>query len=191
MFNAVLHWVKPPEEAIACVRRVLKPVGRFVAEFGGRGECSERSCRPSTRLPGRSDSGTGNTPDYPGIGEYARLLERDGLEVTDAFLFDRPTRLEGEEGLRHWIEMFVGGLPRSGRPRRRRRTSSGPSRTWPAWTSIAMASGSPITAGYASWPAGRRARILIKAEKEMVDHNQHHRHCGRALRPVGRGPAIR
>src|SRR4051794_40038377 len=35
--NAVLHWVKPPEEAAACVRRALKPGGRFVAEFGGRG----------------------------------------------------------------------------------------------------------------------------------------------------------
>src|SRR5262249_56540999 len=36
--NAVLHWIKEPERAIACVRRALKPGGRFVAEFGGRGD---------------------------------------------------------------------------------------------------------------------------------------------------------
>jgi len=35
--NAVLHWIKEPELVIACVRRALRPVGRFVAEFGGRG----------------------------------------------------------------------------------------------------------------------------------------------------------
>ena len=47
---------------------------------------------------------------YPGIGEYAPLLERAGLEVTYASLFDRPTPLEGEEGIRHWVAMFAGDL---------------------------------------------------------------------------------
>src|SRR2546423_15463085 len=35
--NAVLHWIKEPERVIVCLRRALKPGGRFVAEFGGRG----------------------------------------------------------------------------------------------------------------------------------------------------------
>ena len=43
---------------------------------------------------------------YPSIGEYAPLLERHGLEVRNASLFDRPTPLEGENGLDQWLRMF-------------------------------------------------------------------------------------
>ena len=108
--NAVLHWVKEPEKAIACVRNALKPGGRFVAEFGGRGNV--RTIVSALDAASRAIGlGAWEHPwYYPGIGEYAPLLERSGLEVTHAFLFDRPTPLEGEEGLRHWVEMFVGGL---------------------------------------------------------------------------------
>src|SRR5580692_6557745 len=35
--NAALHWMKPPEKVIAGVRKALKPGGRFVGEFGGKG----------------------------------------------------------------------------------------------------------------------------------------------------------
>jgi hypothetical protein len=46
---------------------------------------------------------------YPSIGEYASLLESNGLEVAIAMLFDRPTPLEGgSEGLARWYEMFGG-----------------------------------------------------------------------------------
>ncbi len=44
---------------------------------------------------------------FPSIGEYTSLLERYGLAVQMALLFDRPTKLEeGEKGLRNWIQMF-------------------------------------------------------------------------------------
>src|SRR5262249_39924158 len=33
--NAVLHWVKEPEQAVVQIRTALKAGGRFVAEFGG------------------------------------------------------------------------------------------------------------------------------------------------------------
>jgi 2-polyprenyl-3-methyl-5-hydroxy-6-metoxy-1,4-benzoquinol methylase len=35
--NAVLHWIKRPDVALAGVYRSLKPGGRFVAECGGHG----------------------------------------------------------------------------------------------------------------------------------------------------------
>ncbi len=35
--NAVLHWITEPDSAIHCIRQALKPGGRFVAEFGGKG----------------------------------------------------------------------------------------------------------------------------------------------------------
>jgi hypothetical protein len=50
---------------------------------------------------------------FPSIGEYASLLEKYGLLVRSAWLFDRPTKLEdGEKGLRNWIEMFTGSMLR-------------------------------------------------------------------------------
>src|SRR5262249_37558584 len=45
---------------------------------------------------------------YPSIGGYSSLLEQHGFEVQSALLFDRPTRLEGDQGLRNWIRMFGG-----------------------------------------------------------------------------------
>ena len=108
--NAVLHWVKPPEEAVACIRRALKPGGRFVAEFGGRGNVAAviAALDSASRAIGL---GAWEHPwYYPAIDEYAPLLERAGLEVTHAVLFDRPTPLEGEIGLRNWVEMFARDL---------------------------------------------------------------------------------
>lgn len=35
--NAALHWVLEKEKAINCIYNALKPAGRFVAEFGGKG----------------------------------------------------------------------------------------------------------------------------------------------------------
>jgi hypothetical protein len=46
---------------------------------------------------------------YPSIAEYASLLEKHHLEVREAALFERPTKLEdGERGLEVWLTMFGG-----------------------------------------------------------------------------------
>src|SRR5207302_9006890 len=44
---------------------------------------------------------------FPSVGAYATLVERGGLEVDYAALFDRWTPLEGEQGLRDWLAMFA------------------------------------------------------------------------------------
>ena len=111
--NAALHWVKRAEDVVDCVARALKPGGRFVAEFGGKGNI--RAIHLAL-LQALRDLGWAKEPEwnpwyYPSIGEYASLLERHGLAVLHAVLFDRPTPLEeGERGLRLWLEMFAGGL---------------------------------------------------------------------------------
>ncbi|MGE0445721.1 MAG: SAM-dependent methyltransferase, partial [Vicinamibacterales bacterium] len=43
---------------------------------------------------------------YPTIGEYAGVLEGTGFEVQSAMLFDRPTPLDGPDGLLNWVRMF-------------------------------------------------------------------------------------
>ncbi len=97
--NAALHWMKPPEEVAVAIARALKTGGRLVAEFGGAGNIV--SIMEAWRATLGND---------PSIGEYATLLERHGLAVTNAALFPRPTPLEGEDGVRDWLQMFCGAF---------------------------------------------------------------------------------
>ncbi len=104
--NAVLHWVREADEAAESMARALKPGGRLVVEMGGRGnvrallDASDRALREL----GVPDPERYHPWFYPGVAEYADILERHGLEVTFATLFDRPTPLP--EGIRAWYEMF-------------------------------------------------------------------------------------
>jgi trans-aconitate 2-methyltransferase len=107
--NAALHWIKDQKSAIRCIRRALKPGGRFVAEFGADGNVhqiitaieavlSEEDYTVQSEL---------NPWFFSNISKYATLLEQQGLDVTYAVIFDRPIRLEGgEEGMDNWIKMF-------------------------------------------------------------------------------------
>ncbi len=104
--NAVLHWIKEPEKVAQGIARALKPGGRFVAEMGGFGNVAAivASLQAASMEMG---FGEVQTPWYfPTIGQYASLLEQSGLAVSDAILFDRPSPLKGEEGLRKWVEGF-------------------------------------------------------------------------------------
>ena len=103
--NAVLHWVRDADGVAACVSRGLKPGGRFVAEFGGKGNCA--ALIAAARAAGNSLGRRVEHPWYfPGIAEYAGVLESAGLEAVSAMLIDRPTRVEGGDGLRQWMRMF-------------------------------------------------------------------------------------
>jgi trans-aconitate methyltransferase len=108
--NAALHWIREPDSVIRCVREALKPEGRFVVEFGGRG-----NVRIITDALAAAAAALGlqvEQPSWflPSVGEYATLLEAARLEVASAVLFDRPTPLEGATGLRDWVRMFTRGM---------------------------------------------------------------------------------
>jgi trans-aconitate methyltransferase len=102
--NAVLHWVKDADGAVASSARALRPGGRFVAEFGGKGNIATVQAAFRAVLGPAADE---QSPwYYPSVGDYAPILERHGLEVRHASLFDRPTPLDGENGMDHWLRMF-------------------------------------------------------------------------------------
>jgi trans-aconitate 2-methyltransferase len=108
--NAVLHWIREADQVVEGVFRALKPGGRFVAEFGGKGNV-KAICAALQNAVQALGYGFAESPwFFPGVGEYACLLETVGLEVTAATLFDRPTPLAGEEGMRDWLAMFGGPL---------------------------------------------------------------------------------
>jgi SAM-dependent methyltransferase len=97
--------VKDAEGAVASIARALRPGGRFVAEFGGKGNIAKVQAALRAVLGPMADE---QSPwYYPSVGEYAPIMERHGLEVRNASLFDRPTALEGEHGLEHWLRMFM------------------------------------------------------------------------------------
>ncbi len=107
--NATLHWVSDAEAVVRRVAAHLRPGGRFVAEFGGRGNVRRLMAAVKQAAAEVAGVTLQNRWYYPSVGEYAGLLERQGLEVTFAALIDRPTRLEdGERGLRNWLAMFGG-----------------------------------------------------------------------------------
>ncbi len=102
--NAALHWVKQADAAAESIARALKSGGRFVAEFGGNGNTG--SILSALRIALGPESDARCPWYYPSISEYASVLERHGLEVCHAELFDRPTPLEGENGMEDWLRMF-------------------------------------------------------------------------------------
>lgn len=109
--NAALHWVKRAEEAVVCMSRALRAGGRLVVEFGGHGNVR----RIYTALEDAIGEVLGREATasnyFPSIAEYSPILEKHGLLVRNAQLFDRMTRLEdGEAGMRNWITMFRGEL---------------------------------------------------------------------------------
>ena len=106
--NAALHWVTRAEAAVSSMARALKPGGRFVVEFGGKGNVA-RIVRASNHVLGKAPEE--NPWYFPSISEYSELLERNGIEVLSAHLFDRPTVLEqGPAGMANWLRMFGGIL---------------------------------------------------------------------------------
>jgi SAM-dependent methyltransferase len=102
--NAALHWVPPTDagRAIAAMTRALKPTGRLVVEFGGAGNVQQitQACEKVT--------GVCASWYFPTIEDFsALLLQENGVTVTSAVVYDRPTLLEeGEDGLTNWICMF-------------------------------------------------------------------------------------
>jgi len=105
--NAALHWIIDQSGVASGIFRSLKPGGRFVAEFGGKGnigliEAALRKVLPRY-LAGRLLL---VKTHFPSLAEYAGILEASGFEVTLAQLFDRPTPLEGEQGMQNWLRQF-------------------------------------------------------------------------------------
>lgn len=111
--NAVLHWIQEPEKVTSGIWRALKPGGRFVAEFGGKGNIKiiTTAIYNAIQAANYPINEALNHSYFPSIGEYGTLLEQQGLELIFATLFERPTPLEnGEQGLQNWIKMFRNNL---------------------------------------------------------------------------------
>ena len=109
--NAALHWIHEAEQAVARIAAALKPGGRFVAEFGGKGNVAaiQAGIRHALLTMGIDEASVFPIWYFPGIAEYSQLLENNGLETQWAAMIPREVLLEDPEtGLRDWICMFAG-----------------------------------------------------------------------------------
>ena len=111
--NAAIHWMRDPAAVARSTYGALKSGGRFVAEFGGKGnlKATKAALHSAAHDAGYEVSDEVAFRYYPSIGQYATLLESQGFRVTFASHFDRPTPLAGgEQGLRNWLETFADNV---------------------------------------------------------------------------------
>lgn len=106
--NAVFHWIdeKNQEIMISNIAAQLRRGGELVCEFGGFG-CGEAVHSELEKCFAKRGLLYPRTFYFPTIGEYTPLLEKYGLRVEFATLFDRPTIQKSEHGVIDWINMFV------------------------------------------------------------------------------------
>jgi trans-aconitate methyltransferase len=105
--NAALHWMLDAQGVVRTIAKALRKGGRLMAEMGGKGNIRHIERALQAVLPRYyGDAVPAKRTYFPSVGEYAGLLEADGLEVRMAQLFDRPTPLAGEDGMANWIKQF-------------------------------------------------------------------------------------
>jgi len=110
--NAALHWMTQPDRVIAGVWQTLKPGGRFVGEFGGRGNVATIETTLRRMLEKRGVNESAIAPWYfPTVDEYRTRLERQGFQLHKAALIPRPTPLPTD--IRGWLTTFANPFTRA------------------------------------------------------------------------------
>lgn len=108
--NATLHWVKNYKSSIKCMYKNLKPTGKIVVEFGGKGNVQTivKQLRKSLQSRNYIKQSESDLWYFPSIGEYTTELELAGFRVLFAEHYDRSTELADKNtGIKDWISMFA------------------------------------------------------------------------------------
>jgi trans-aconitate methyltransferase len=105
--NAVLHWVKAADAALAGIARALKPGGRFVAEFGGF-MCVASIHTAVRAVLMRRGIAVDSPWFFPTAEQYREQVEAAGLRVDAIRTFARPTPLP--TGIEGWLDTFAGPM---------------------------------------------------------------------------------
>lgn len=107
--NATFHWIENQRGLLKGIYKSLVHGGRLVAEFGGKGNVKSivDAIDQAAKELGLEHRVISNFWFFPSIAHYANLLEASGFETEQIWLFDRPTKLVGEDGMLKWINQFA------------------------------------------------------------------------------------
>lgn len=120
--NAALHWMKhDPDSVIAGVATVLRPGGRFVAEFGAAGNVAPIQAALRAEAHARGHDAEALDPwFFPTKADYRARLENAGFIVERIECFERPTALPSDMTdwlstlARPFVTAFAAGPERDG-----------------------------------------------------------------------------
>jgi len=104
LLECCIHWIKEPESGWRLA--IAKTRGRFVAEFGGKGNVKAIVTAIYNAMQAAGYPANALNPWYfPSIGEYGTYW-KNKFSV-NLVTFDRPTPLDdGEQGMQTGFEMF-------------------------------------------------------------------------------------
>jgi trans-aconitate methyltransferase len=107
--NATFHWIENQEGLIKGIYKSLKSGGRLVAEFGGKRNIKSiiDAVALAAKELGLTHQIITNFWFFPSVSTYSAMLESQGFEIEQVWLFDRPTKLNGENGMYDWINQFA------------------------------------------------------------------------------------
>jgi trans-aconitate methyltransferase len=104
--NAALHWMQQPQKVIEGVWQCLKTGGRFVGEFGARGNVETVRSALHEALRWRGIDPLAVDPWYfPSAEDFSDLLVNSNFAVRSIEIIQRPTQLPGE--LIDWLKIFA------------------------------------------------------------------------------------
>lgn len=104
--NAVFHWISDHDALLKNVRKVLKPQGLLVCEFGAKGNIATIE-NAFARACGSLEYGYEPKFNFPMAEDFGKLLENNGFIIDTIYDYDRPTVLkDGEQGLVNWMKQF-------------------------------------------------------------------------------------
>jgi trans-aconitate methyltransferase len=104
--NAALHWMDDLDSVFRNIAASLKPKGWFVFEMGGKGNVRLTSGYLLEAIKELCGKDGAQNKNYLSVGEVAALLEPIGFRLEQTWEFDRPTPLEGPDGLANWYRQF-------------------------------------------------------------------------------------
>ncbi len=105
--NAALHWVDDHTKVLDGIRRSLKPGGRLLLQFGGKGNASSAFDILEEMIKDKKwfkyFCNFEFPYNFPGDEEYSELINKSGLKLKRVQLVEKDMVHEGEEGLAGWI----------------------------------------------------------------------------------------
>lgn len=107
--SAVFHWISQEyqQEMIQNIYNNLKDEGQFILELGGAD--NTRQIQQAIDESFTKYNLEYISPFYfPTVAEYTTILENAGFKIQYLVNFKRPTQLKGENGMKQWLEMFLG-----------------------------------------------------------------------------------